>query len=164
MRSLFVITLIGLAALAPEAAFAAKAMSKKTYTVPTGHQRMVSWYAQNRNNVFKAANAEIIKNRGNNEFLVRSKTPVGSSTYVVRETQSNEADATIYRIKFVKQISGRVADNLTIVTVRGRGDESEVTMSVYIEFDHPLAPSCAVKRVTDKSVSKTKALMIRDAR
>ena len=37
-------------------------------------------------------------------------------------------------------------------------------MSVYIDFHHPLASRRAVKRVTDKSVSQTKSLMVRKAR
>jgi hypothetical protein len=132
--------------------------------VPTGYDRMVSWYEANRHNVYKASNAEIIKELGNNEYLVQSKTPVGPSTFVLREQQIDKDNATVYEIKFVKQVSGRVTNNVNVITVEAQGGESQVTMSVYINFNHLLASDRAVKRVTDKSVSNTKELMVRYAR
>lgn len=164
MRILFTITLIGFAAQLTEVAVGAEGRSEGTYTVPTSHDRMLSWYEANRHNVYKAANAEIIKELGENKYLVKSKTPVGASTYVLHETQIDKENRTVYEIKFVKQVSGRVTDNLTVVTVEGKGAKSQVTMSVYINFNHLLASDWAVKRVTDKSVSHTKALMVRYAR
>lgn len=164
MRILFTIILICFAALLTEVAVGAEGRSEGTYTVPTSHDRMLSWYEANRHNVYKAANAEIIKELGENKYLVKSNTPVGASTFVLCETQIEKDDATIYQIKFVKPVSGRVTDNVNVITVKGQGDKSQVTMTVYINFNHLLASDWAVKRVTDKSVSHTKALMVRYAR
>ena len=144
-----------------ETATAASATSEDTFRVEAPYQDVVAWLDANRPQAYRAANAEIVEDRGDGNYVVRSDSPLGSSRYLVHETRTVKQGVKTYRIKLTQRMSGRVADNLSIITVREIGSATEVTMSVAIDFEHRLAKPRHVRRVTDKSVSQTKTLLVR---
>lgn len=160
MKLIVASTFVGLFSTFALAATAAEATSEDCYTVPASYHTSVEWFEENRPKFYKAANAEILKVRGTGEYLVRSQTPVGPSTYVVKETEHKRDGQTNYRIKLLEQVSGRVEDMQSTVAIKRDGSQTEVTMTTYIDFRHLLASTRAVKRVTDKSVSQTKQLLV----
>jgi len=164
MRHPLSITLVCLLSSAFQTALAGKATSNGTYTLPANRQTAVAWLDANRPKYYKAANAEILETRGDNQYLVLSKSPIGSSTYIVSETETQEGDATVFTIQFIERVSGRLADMRSVVAIKEQGDQSEVTMSTSIDYRHPLAISRAVKRLTNRSISQTKALMMNNVR
>ncbi len=160
MKLIVASTILGLFSTCTVAATAAEATSEDRYIVPARYQISINWFEENRPKFYRAANAEILKVRGKGEYLVRSQTPVGPSTYVVKETEDKKDGQTKYRIKLVKQVSGRVEDMQSTVTITRDGSQTQVTMTTYIDFRHLLASTGAVKRVTDRSVSQTKELLV----
>lgn len=164
MRSLLSIILLGCAAVHVQTTLAGEARSEGTYDLSGTAEKAVRWLDTNRASFYKAANATIIEHRGQDKYLVSSSTPLGPSTYIVTETETKENDATTYRIKLVKPVSGRVVDMESIVTIRSLGRKSEVTMSASINFRHLLATNRAVRSLTDRSVSDACQLLVKKAR
>ena len=145
-------------------AFAGRASSEGSYHLPVTHHRVVDWMEHNRPRYYKAANAEIIETRGEHHYLVRSTSPLGSSTYVVRETRVDTDHGTSYHIQMVKPVSGRVTEMESTVAIEGHGKKTQVHMSVLINFRHLLASNGRVKSIANKSVSRTRKLLTGNVR
>lgn len=154
------LVLVGYLACYHSSAQAGVATSEGAYALAAKTPNVVAWISNHRGKFYRAANAEILESRGGNRYLVRSDSPIGSSTYVVEERLTEENGRSTYRIALVERVSGRVADMQATVIISPSGVGSEVSMSTTIDFDHLLATSRAVKRVTDKSITQTRQLLV----
>lgn len=161
MRRALSLVLTGCLICGGSSALAGVATSEGAYSLASNSGSVVEWIANHRDKFYRAANAEIVEARGSNRYLVRSNSPIGSSTYVVEERLTEENGQTTYRIALVERVSGRVADMRATVIISPSNQGSQVSMTTTIDFDHVLATSWAVKRVTDKSITQTRELLVR---
>lgn len=139
-------------------------LSNGTYQVKTGYEKVIHWIESNRDRYYKAANAEILETRGPDLYLVRSSSPLGSSTYVVRETRTDLENGASFHIQMVERVSGRVRKMKSVVTITDHHGNAEVATLTEIDFQHLLASDARVKSLTDKSISRTKRLVLSNIR
>jgi hypothetical protein len=155
--------------VAPLTARAATSEASNTFSVPLGHDKCVQWYEANRAKVLNASNCRVLEDRGAGKYKVQTNTPVGACQYVIKETreQGTTKDGhkrTTYRIAYVNNVSGRVADQDLTIALTDMGGKTEVAMWMSTSVSGRFVPVFAVRNVQDGCLSGCESYMTKNAR
>src|SRR5688572_23050408 len=117
-----VLILAVLTLVTPVVAQAATSSASHRFMLPGSSNSAAAWYEANRAGVMNASNCRIIEDRGNGEYKVQTNTPIGAALYLIRETREQGTTKegrkqTIYRVTFVRNLSGRLADQALTITL-----------------------------------------------
>jgi hypothetical protein len=109
--------------------------SSHQFTVDANYDQLAAWYETHRAEVLKASNCRIIKDEGNGEYLVRTKTLAGDCQYVIRESKLRRRtpdgrDQWVYMFKYVRNVRGWVADQDLSITLTDLAGDTEVDMAI----------------------------------
>lgn len=154
---------------APLVARAATSEASNTFSVSLGHDKCVQWYEANRAKVLNASNCQVLGNLGEGKYKVQTNTPVGACKYVIKESreQGKTKDGhsrTTYRITYVNNVSGRVADQELTISMTDKGGQTEVAMWMSTTVSGRLVPVFAVRNVQDNCLAGCKRFMTTNAR
>jgi hypothetical protein len=158
-----------LALVAPLTVHAATSAASNTFRVALNHDECVQWYEANRAKVLNASNCRVLENRGAGEYNVQTNTPVGACQYVIKEsrdqgTTKDGRKRTTYRITYVKNIRGRVADQELTISLTDVGGKTEIAMWISTTVSGRFVPVFAVRNVQDDCLSGCESYMIKNAR
>ena len=148
---------------------AATSEASNTFTVSLGHDKCLQWYEANRSQVLNASNCRVLENRGNGQYKVQTNTPVGACQYVIKETREqgmtkDGRKRTTYRITYVKNVSGRVADQELTIALTDMGGKTEIAMWMSTSVSGRFVPVFAVRNVQDDCLSGCERYMVKNAR
>jgi hypothetical protein len=159
-----------LVALTPIALQAATSQATKKFSVSLTYDKGIAWYETNRSGVLKASNCLVLKDHGKGQYTVQTNTPVGACQYVLKETREQGKDKkgrriTIYRFKFVRNISGRVANQEVHIAVTEVGEKKcEVNMWMTTTVAGRFVPVFAVSNVQQNCLAGSEAFFTKYAR
>jgi hypothetical protein len=168
--ALFAALLLAVAAASPAPLLAASARTYGTLTAAAGHDKTTSWYEANRAKVFAAANCHVLQDLGGGQYYVQTNTRAGACKYVIRETREERTTAggkpmTIYRVKYVRNVSGRLADFELTIAMTGQAEgKTEVGMWIYANVPGRFIPVSAVTTVLEGSKSGVTSYIVKNAR
>ncbi len=168
MNRKFLATVL-LVLVTPLAAHAATSEASSTFSVPLGHDKCVQWYEANRDKVLNASNCRVLENRGQGEYKVQTNTPVGACQYLIKETRSESATKdgrkrTTYRITYLSNISGRVADQALTISLTEIGGKTEIAMWISTSVSGRFVPVFSVRNVQEGCLRGCERYMTRYAR
>ena len=150
---------LALLSLAHHRAQAGEATSTGEVISPAPYRERVAWYEARRAKILEAANAKIMEDRKGGQYVVATKTQLGTSTYLVQETVENDETKTIIRLKYQRSISGSIRGQSMTVTLTPQDEKTRVQLALYVKDDHRLAFSPKVKAVVDASIKNTVTLL-----
>jgi len=167
MSRLFAFAVLTLAA--PVVAQAATSSASNRFMLPGSSDRVAAWYEANRAGVMNASNCRILEDRGNGEYKVQTNTPIGAAVYLIRETREQGTtkegrQQTIYRVTFVRNLSGRVADQALTITLTDSNGNTEVNMRMTTSVSGRFVPVRAVRGVQDGCLSGCERYMTSNIR
>lgn len=168
MNRKFLATIV-LVLVTPLAAHAATSQASNTFSVALGHDQCVQWYEANRAKVLNASNCRVLENHGGGKYKVQTNTPVGACQYVIKETRAESATKdgrkrTTYRITYVNNITGRVADQELTIALTDMGGKTEVAMWMSTSVSGRFVPVFAVRNVQEGCLAGCESYMIKNAR
>jgi len=160
---------VALVLVAPLAARAATSEASTTFSVSLGHDKCVEWYEAHRAEVLNASNCRVLEDRGAGKYKVQTNTPVGACQYVIKEKREQGATKdgrkrTTYRITYVSNVSGRVADQELTISLTDKGGKTEIDMWMSTSVSGRLVPVFAVRSVQDGCLSGCERYMTKNAR
>ena len=167
---LCVALLLAVVAASPAPLLAASARTHGSLTAAAGHDKTTEWYEANRASVFRAANCLILQDLGGGQYFVQTNTRAGACKYVIRETREQRTTKdgkpmTIYRVKYVRNVSGRLADfELTIAMTGQTESQTAVGMWIYANVPGRFIPVSAVTTVLEGSKSGVTNYIVNNAR
>ena len=158
------------ATLSPAALQAASARTNGAFKVALGHEQMNAWYQAHHTAVFNSANCRILENMGTGQYKVQTNTPGGVCTYVLKEVREDRKTKegqpqSIYRVTYVRNISGRLANFELIITMTGQADgKTDVSMSIMADVAGRFVPQRTVSGVLEGSRSGVTSYIQSNAR
>ena len=161
---------VAVVACSPAASLAATASTYGNLFVSAGYDRAIPWYEAHRAQVFSAANCRILADRGGGEYLVQTNTRVGACQYIIRETREQRQTKegrpmTIYRVKYVRNVSGRLADFELTIAITGQTEtKTEIGMWMMANVPGRFVPVSAVSYVLEGSKSGVTSYISNNAR
>jgi len=153
----------------PLAVQAATAQASSRFTIALPYEQAVKWYTANHSGVLNASNCRILQDQGQGNYLVQTNTPAGACQYVIRETQEQgqtkdgHARST-YRVKYVRNVSGRVANQEVVISMTDAGGKTEISMWMTTSVAGRFVPVSAVRNVQSGCLSGCESFMTRHAR
>jgi hypothetical protein len=155
--------------LSPIAAQAATSQASSKFSISLTYEQAVKWYAANHSGVLNASNCRILKDQGQGDYLVQTNTPAGACQYIIRETreQGQTKDGrprSTYRVKYVRNVSGRVANQEVTITMTDTGAKTEISMWMTTSVAGRFVPVSAVRNVQSGCLSGCESYMTRNAR
>jgi hypothetical protein len=158
------------AALYPAAGQAASAQAHGAFQVSIGHDRMVEWYEAHRAEVFQAANCRILEELAGGEYLAQTNTPGGVCRYVIKETRQQGTTkegqpTTTFRVTYVRNVSGRLANFELVIAMTGRSDrQTQIDLRMMADVAGRFVPVRAVSSVLEGSKSGSTNYILKNAR
>lgn len=165
-----ILTVSILVGASPAAVQAASAKTNGGFKVAISHDQTNAWYQAHHAEVFKSANCRIVQNLGNGQYMVETNTPGGLCRYVLKETrESGKTKAgqptTIYRVTYVRNVSGRLADFELTISMTGLADgKTEIGMWIMADVAGRFVPMRAVSGVLEGSKSGCTSYILNNAR
>ncbi len=155
--------------VAPLTVRAATSEASNAFSVSLNHDKCVQWYEANRAKVLNASNCRVLEDRGAGEYKVQTNTPVGACQYVIKESREQGATKdgrkrTTYRITYVSNVRGRVADQELTISLTDMGGKTEIAMWMSTSVSGRFVPVFAVRNVQDGCLSGCESYMIKNAR
>lgn len=168
-RAIAIAIAAALVIVTPLAAQAATSNASNRFTVAQSHEQAVKWYEANRAGVLNASNCRVLEDRGNGEYKVQTNTPVGACQYVIKETreqgQTKEGhNRTIYRITYVRNVSGRVANQQLTITMTDMDGKTEIDMRMTTTVSGRFVPVSAVRKVQNNCLSGCESYITKNTR
>src|SRR5262245_38504628 len=166
-RTLFIAILC--VVLSPVAAQAATAQASSRFTIALSYEQAVKWYAANHSSVLNASNCRILKDQGQGNYLVQTNTPAGACQYIIHESseQGKTNDGrprSTYRVKYVRNVSGRVSNQEVTITMTEWGAKTEISMWMTTSVAGRFVPVGAVRNVQSGCLSGCESFMTKYAR
>ena len=160
---------IALAALATvtifqSPAFAGGGAAEKTFQIKLPYNMRVQWYETHRVSIYREANCEIVRNLGNHRFQVKTKTPIGTWEYVVKETITSSPTEFLVKITLEDKLKTRLSKLQVSIGISPTQVGSQVAMQMEMLAKSRLVPSAAVRRILGKSVSAVQDYLDANAR
>ena len=155
--------------LAPVTARAATATGYNKFSIPQKYDVAVEWYEAHRGGVLKASNCRIAKDLGEGKYQVQTSTPLGTCEYVLKETRKDSTNddgqrITIYRLEFVRNVSGRVTYQRVIIQLTEAGDKTTLQEWVKTTVAGRFVPTFAVSNVLQQSINGCERYVLENSR
>jgi hypothetical protein len=130
----FIVAVVSVIVL-PLIADAGSSKASHQFTVAANYDQVATWYDARRAEILKASNCRILKDEGNGEYLVQTRTLAGDCQYVIRESKlrcrtHDGRDQWVFIIKFVRNVSGWVADQEFRISLTDLAGETKVEMAI----------------------------------
>lgn len=154
---------------APLIATAATASATNRFTVSLQYDDARTWYEANHAGVMRASNCRIVERRENHELLVETRTRLGTCRYVLREAREERTtqqgrSQTVYRLTYVRNVSGRIVAQNCTTTYTDVGGKTEVHVELTATVSGRFIPAFAVRRDLSSSLAGAERYIITNAK
>jgi hypothetical protein len=155
--------------LAPVAAQAATGQAANRFTIPLSYQEARAWYEAHHAGVLEASNCRIVERQEDDKLLVETRTRLGVCRYVVRTSREERTTddglaQTVYRLRYVRNVRGRIVAQNCTTTYTDAGERTEVDVKLTATVSGRFVPSFLVRRDLTNSLAGAERFILENVK